>query len=47
MIECLRFIFSDFWIWLGTAILVTGAAASFRPVDIKIKRGRKEKEDEE
>ena len=29
MLEVLRFIFSSFWVWLGTVILVSALAAGF------------------
>jgi hypothetical protein len=28
MLEILKFIFSSFWIWLGTLIILTGPAAA-------------------
>lgn len=35
MLEILQFIFSDFWIWLGTVILL-GILVNFRIFTIKI-----------
>jgi hypothetical protein len=39
MIEVLQFIFSSFWIWLGTAILI---AILFEPIRIILNKKDKE-----
>ena len=32
MLEILKFIFSSFWIWLGTVILIVLALEAFKPL---------------
>lgn len=38
MLEILQFIFSDFWIWLGTVILIAAAGQSFGAVVTGLRR---------
>lgn len=43
MLEILKFIFSSFWIWLGTVILLGVAVDGFRKIiNITIKRDKKD-----
>lgn len=38
MLEILQFVFSDFWIWLGTVILIAAAGHSVGAVMVGLRR---------
>jgi hypothetical protein len=37
MLEVLRFIFSDFWIWLGTLLLVGAFGSAFATIVLSVR----------
>jgi len=43
MLEILQFIFSDFWIWLGTVILAGVIFSNFRLFTIKLRDSKLDK----